>query len=68
MVRNGPPLKLKQFVKDFQKKNKDNFVKDGRLYAKIKVQNPKLENYLNQLLENGYVQEKMRKIVKINII
>ena len=68
IIRPGPPLNLKQFVKDFQKKNKDNFIKDGRIYAKIKVQNPKLEDYLSQLLKDEYVQEKIKKITKLAIV
>ena len=68
IIRPGPPLNLKQFVNDFKKKNKDNFVKDSKIYAKIKVQYPKLDDYLAQLLKNKYVQEKIKKITKISII
>ena len=68
IIRPGPPLNLKPFVNDFKKKNKDNFVKDSKIYAKIKVQHPKLDDYLAQLLKNKYVQEKIKKITKISII
>ncbi len=67
-IRPGPPLKLKQFVNDFKKKNKDHFIKDDKIYAKIKVQHPKLEDNLTQLLKDKYVQERIKRIISLKII
>lgn len=61
-LRKGPPLKLKEFVKDFKKKNKKTFVKSNRVWAKVKVKHPKLDNFVKNLLKDKYVKEKVRKI------
>jgi len=64
-VRTGPPSNMKEFVKDFKKKNKDNFIKDGKVMAKIKIKRPKLNKFLEYLLINNYVKEKVKKINSI---
>jgi len=61
-LRKGPPLKLEDFVKDFKKKNKDTFVKEGKLYAKIKVEYPLLKDFVNDLIKQKYFKEKVKKI------
>jgi tRNA nucleotidyltransferase (CCA-adding enzyme) len=64
-VRTGPPLKLTEYVKDFKKKNKNYFEKDGKLCAKIKVEFPKLEDSIKNLLSQKYFKERVKK-VKLN--
>lgn len=66
-IRNGPPLKLKEFVKDFKKKNKQTYTKKGKLYAKIKRKHPLLKDYLKDCLKNVYFKEKVSKVKKINV-
>jgi len=51
IIRTGPPLRLKEFVADFQKKNKDTFIKDNHLFARIKTPYPKLEGFIKNLLK-----------------
>ncbi len=64
-VRNGPPLKLKEHVQNFKKANKNTFIKDNKLFAKIKVEHPKLEDFVKHLLSQKYFKEKVKK-VKMN--
>ena len=64
-VRNGPPLKLAEHVKHFKKVNKNTFTKDGKLFARIKVKHPNLEDFIKNLLSQEYFKEKVKK-VKLN--
>ncbi|PIZ51630.1 CCA tRNA nucleotidyltransferase [Candidatus Woesearchaeota archaeon CG_4_10_14_0_2_um_filter_33_13] len=58
-IRRGPPLTLKEYVKDFKKKNKNTFEKDGQLFAKVKTEFPQLEDFVNDLLSKKYFKEKV---------
>jgi len=66
-LREGPPLEMKEYVKYFKKKNKNNFTKNGKLYAKIRTKHPKLEKFLDNLLKNDYVKSRMKKVKKVII-
>ena len=61
-VRVGPPLKLKEYVDDFKKKNKNTFEEKGRMMAKVKVENPKLKDFVNALLKEEYVKERVKGV------
>ena len=64
-IRPGPPLKLKEFVKDFKKKNKNTFESDGKIMAKIKVEFPSLENQVKNCLKEEYFKEKIKAVKEI---
>jgi len=66
-VRVGPPLKLKEYVDDFKKKNKNTFEEKGRMMAKVKVENPRLQDFVNALLKEEYVKERVGKIKKVDV-
>jgi hypothetical protein len=53
---------MKDYVKAFKRKNKDTFVKSGRVMARIKVKNRKLKDFVNSLLEDEYVVERTKKV------
>jgi tRNA nucleotidyltransferase (CCA-adding enzyme) len=61
-IRTGPPLKLKEHVKNFKKANKDTFTKEGKFFAKIKVEHPLLDNFVKDLLKQKYFKEKVKKV------
>ena len=61
-VRTGPPAKLKEHVKDFKKKNKKTFVRNGRIMAKIKTERPERDNFVDNLLTHKYIKERVKKI------
>lgn len=67
-IRAGPPLKMKDFVADFKKKNKHTFEEKGKIMAKVKVENPKLNNFVNALLKDEYLKEKAKGIKKVEIV
>lgn len=67
-IRNGPPISLKEHATLFRKKNADVFEKSGKLYAKVKVKYPALEDYVNYILETAYFKEKVAKVAKKRII
>ena len=67
-IRIGPPLKMKEFVEDFKKKNKNTFEEKGRVMAKVKVELPKLKDFVNALLKEEYVRGKVKGIKKMEIL
>src|SRR3989344_3673006 len=62
LIRNGPPLTLPYHVKEFKKKNKQTFIKDGKIYATIAVPYPHIEDFANHLLQEEYIKKKVKKI------
>lgn len=58
----GPPIKMKDAVKSYKKKHKKSYVKNGRIVAEVKVKFPKLRNHVQNLLNNNYVEERVKKI------
>jgi tRNA nucleotidyltransferase (CCA-adding enzyme) len=67
-IRDGPPTSLKDHVTVFRKKNAEVFEKSGKLYAKVKVKYPQLEDYVNYILETAYFKERVVKVAKKRII
>ena len=67
-VRIGPPLKMKEYADDFKKKYKNAFVEGGRMKAKVKVTYPKLGDFINALLKNKYVKERISRVKKVDVI
>src|SRR3989344_5953083 len=67
-VRIGPPLKMKPFVEDFKKKYKNAFVEGGRIKAKSKVEYPQLRDFVNALLKEEYVKERISKVKKLEVV
>lgn len=61
-IKPGPPLAMKQFVQDFKKKNKDTFEENGRIFARVKIKHPLLNDYLKELLKDKYVKERISKV------
>src|SRR3989344_3935006 len=67
-IRVGPPLKMKEFVADFKKKNKNTFVDGGRIKAKVKVEYPKLNDFVKALVKEEYVKERVEKVMKVEVV
>ena len=66
-VRQGPPLELTEHVKKFKKTHKETFVKDGKLWAKVAVQHPQLEDFVKAVIKEKYVVEKVKKVRKVKV-
>lgn len=60
----GPPLKAKEFAEEFRKKHKDVFIKNKRLYAKVKRDFTKAEDFVKYLIKEKYIREKVKNINK----
>ncbi|MDP3990250.1 MAG: CCA tRNA nucleotidyltransferase [archaeon] len=65
-VRPGPPLTMKENVKDFKKKNSKTYEQDGRIMAEIKTRNPRLKDFVEYTLKKKYVLEKVKKITVVS--
>lgn len=65
--RQGPPLKMKEAVAAFKKKNKGAFTKKDRVFARIKVEHPSLKDFVSNLLKVEYVKERIRTVKEIKI-
>ena len=62
LVRNGPPLTLPEHVQEFKKKNKQTFVKDGKIYATIQVEHSQLGDFIKDVIKDDYVQDKVKGV------
>ena len=67
-IRKGPPLNLKDYAKDFKKKNKDTYVEKDCLMAKVKNNKPLLKDYLKSVVKKEYFKERIKKIAKMVVI
>jgi len=66
--RQGPPLNMQEAVKAFKNKNKNNFTKKDRIFAKVQVKYPQLADFAADVLKDEYVGERIKKVKKIEII
>ncbi len=58
----GPPLKIKDALKKFNKIYRKTFVKKGRIWAKVKRQERSPEQVLKRVLNAPYVKERVRSV------
>jgi tRNA nucleotidyltransferase (CCA-adding enzyme) len=65
-VRAGPPLKLEKYVEEFKKKHKDTFEERNRVMAKIPLKHFLIKDFVNEILKDDYVKERIKgiKIIK----
>jgi len=57
----GPPVKFEKSVKAFKKKYKKNYIKKGRIYAKIKRKHVTALNLINELVKDNYFTDRAKK-------
>jgi len=63
VIKQGPPVKLKDHVKRFKKQYKGKtFVKKGKIYAKDKREFVDAEKLVKKLIKDEYVKEKIKDI------
>ena len=61
-LRMGPPTKMKEHVKAFKKEHKKTSIKNNRVVAEVKIKNPKLNDFVKNLVNEKYVKERVKKI------
>ncbi len=66
-TRMGPPLKMKEYVQDFKKKYPNSFEEKGRIKAKVKVEHTKLKEFVNAVLKDEYVRERVKEVKKVEV-
>jgi len=57
--RQGPPVTIEEHAKTFKKTYKDNFEKDGILYARVKREYVNAKDLIAERLKDAYVTEKI---------
>ena len=62
-VIKGPPLGMKDHVKDFKKKHKTTFEKEGIILAQIKRKYTEPEKLAKDLLKSKYIKERSKKVI-----
>ncbi|MBW2981810.1 CCA tRNA nucleotidyltransferase [Candidatus Woesearchaeota archaeon] len=61
--KQGPPLKLKEYVENFKKRYKGKtFAKKGKIFAKVKREFCDADKLVKELIKNKYVKEKVKSI------
>ncbi len=58
----GPPIELKDHVKEFKKKHKQTSIKNDKIYALEKREYTKPEKLIKDLLQEKYVKERAKAI------
>ncbi len=64
----GPPLTMKEALSAFKTKHADNFEKEGRIYARVKVGYPALDDQLTAVLGSKYFSEKISRVVGLKLV
>ncbi|MBI2102371.1 CCA tRNA nucleotidyltransferase [Candidatus Woesearchaeota archaeon] len=67
-IKPGPPLSMKEYVADFQKKNKNTYVEKGRIMAKVKISQTSLEDNLRSILKKEYLADKIKSLEKTTFV
>lgn len=62
----GPPVEMEKAVADFKKKHKKIVAKEGRVWAEIKVEYPKVKDFAKEILDENYCSTKIKNIKKID--
>lgn len=61
-IVQGPPTEMKDHVKTFKKKYKNNFDKKGILYAEVKREYMNSKNLIKHLVKEKYFKEKVKNV------
>lgn len=62
-LREGPPLEMKEAVKDFKKAHKKTKTKNKKIYAEVKRRFTDPRKYVLKLIKDDYLKDKVNKIV-----
>ena len=65
VIKQGPPLKMEEAVKAFQKKNKNTYEERGKLWVKTPIKHYRLPDFLKHHLNDSYVKERVKLVRKI---
>ena len=67
VAKIGPPLKMEEQAKAFQKKNKEVYQERGRLMARVPLKEYLLPDAVNAALKEDYIKKKIRSVKKIQL-
>lgn len=67
-VIKGPPIKVKVHAENFKTIHKDAFEQEGFLYANVKRKYTQFTNFINEILSDDYITQKLKfiEVVKNN--
>ena len=67
-IRKGPPITLQENAQDFKKKNKDTYLEQGILYARVPTEHPLLHDCVASAVKDPYVLEKVKSIKGVQVL
>ncbi|MBS3166218.1 CCA tRNA nucleotidyltransferase [Candidatus Woesearchaeota archaeon] len=67
-IRSGPPIKLTEHVKVFKQRHSDNYMENSRIFARVKVPHPKVEDFVKNSLQDKYVKKRIKTVKTVKII
>lgn len=67
-LKYGPPVQFKEHVKAFRKKYKDAYEDSDRMAIRVPAKNPRLEDFLAEILNDEYFKEKVRKVKVVKVV
>ena len=62
IIKEGPPLRVKEHVIKFKKRHKKTFIKNKKIYASDKRKYRKPEALIKSLFKDDYLKDKIKKI------
>ncbi len=65
-LRAGPPIRIEIAVTEFRKKHTEVFEKDGRLWARVRREQYKLKEFVEVILKDKFLKDKLKKIKYAN--
>ena len=60
--RQGPPVKMKDAVKNFKKEHKNTCVRKGKVFAKDKRKFVNVLKFISSVIKDKYLEDKVKSI------
>ncbi len=61
-IHSGPPLAMKEHAKEFQKKYAHTYNENGRIYAKVKIEQRELKGVMQKVIAEKYWKERIKEV------
>ncbi len=62
LIQQGPPISMKEAVKNFKKKNKSTYIENDIIYAKVTPPIRDIKSFANNVFKDKYVTERVKKV------
>ncbi len=64
-IREGPPITMVEFAAEFKKRNRDTFVKEGTLFARVPYEVRDLGIATKRVFASAYVADRVKRVIDL---